>query len=238
MHARTSPAASPRLIRNHLGAALTAALALSLAACQATGDLAPSQTAQAPAKNEAVGTDTTADARLRHDAPADAAAAAEPAAKAEADRANLGAATMTKPAGSVEAKSIASSPANHAAPREQSRDRVQVTGSRIGPTYAKRMAMPAAVAAAAPGFLAPPPPPPAPPYSQPANTEKYAQREDNPVQRTREQPLSTFSIDVDTGSYTNVRRMLNDGQRPPADAVRAEEFINYFDYGHAAPTSL
>ncbi|UOF17529.1 VWA domain-containing protein [Lysobacter capsici] len=100
------------------------------------------------------------------------------------------------------------------------------------------MAMPAAVAAAAPGFLAPPPPPPAPPYSQPANTEKYAQREDNPVQRTREQPLSTFSIDVDTGSYTNVRRMLNDGLRPPADAVRAEEFINYFDYGHAAPTSL
>ncbi|MBW8810960.1 MAG: VWA domain-containing protein, partial [Lysobacter sp.] len=101
------------------------------------------------------------------------------------------------------------------------------------------MAMPSVAAAPASiGFLAPPPPPPAPPYSQPANTEKYAQREDNPVQRTREQPLSTFSIDVDTGSYTNVRRMLNDGVRPPADAVRAEEFINYFDYGHAAPTSL
>ncbi|WP_251044638.1 MULTISPECIES: VWA domain-containing protein [unclassified Lysobacter] len=84
-------------------------------------------------------------------------------------------------------------------------------------------------------MIAPPPPPS---YSQPANTEKYAEREDNPVVRASEQPLSTFSIDVDTGSYANVRRMLNDGQRPPADAVRAEEFINYFDYGHAAPKSL
>ncbi|MCM2335455.1 MAG: VWA domain-containing protein, partial [Pseudomonas sp.] len=70
-----------------------------------------------------------------------------------------------------------------------------------------------------------------------ANTERYAERADNPVQRTTEQPVSTFSVDVDTGSYSNVRRLLADGQRPPADAVRAEEFINYFDYGHAAPTS-
>jgi len=70
---------------------------------------------------------------------------------------------------------------------------------------------------------------------QPANTEKYAPRDDNPVQRASEQPVSTFSIDVDTGSYSNVRRMLRQGQRPPADAVRAEEFINYFDYGHPAP---
>ncbi|GAB2611705.1 vWA domain-containing protein [Novilysobacter erysipheiresistens] len=71
----------------------------------------------------------------------------------------------------------------------------------------------------------------------PTNTENYAEFDDNPVHRTSEQPLSTFSIDVDTGSYTNVRRMLAEGVRPPADAVRAEEFINYFDYGHPAPTS-
>ncbi|WP_342317294.1 VWA domain-containing protein [Lysobacter sp. FW306-1B-D06B] len=75
------------------------------------------------------------------------------------------------------------------------------------------------------------------PMAAPANTEKYAQRTDNPVQRAAEQPVSTFSIDVDTGSYANVRRMLNDGERPPSDAVRAEEFINYFDYGHPAPTT-
>ncbi|MGJ4730212.1 vWA domain-containing protein [Luteimonas sp. SDU101] len=72
----------------------------------------------------------------------------------------------------------------------------------------------------------------------PANTERYAPREDNPVQRTSEQPVSTFSIDVDTGSYSNVRRMLRAGVRPPADAVRAEEFINYFDYGHPGPDTL
>lgn len=71
----------------------------------------------------------------------------------------------------------------------------------------------------------------------PANTEKYEARTDNPVHRAAEQPVSTFSIDVDTGSYANVRRMLSDGVRPPGDAVRAEEFLNYFDYGHPAPTS-
>src|SRR5690349_18822985 len=86
-------------------------------------------------------------------------------------------------------------------------------------------------------MFAPPPAPPAPVYSQPANTEHYAEIDDNPVHRTSEQPLSTFSIDVDTGSYANVRRMLREGVRPPADAVRAEEMINYFDYGHPAPAS-
>ena len=74
-------------------------------------------------------------------------------------------------------------------------------------------------------------------YRQDENTEKYERREDNPVRRASEQPVSTFSIDVDTGSYANVRRMLRQGVRPPADAVRAEEFINYFDYGHPAPAS-
>jgi Ca-activated chloride channel family protein len=67
------------------------------------------------------------------------------------------------------------------------------------------------------------------------NTENYTHRDTNPVQLVTEQPVSTFSIDVDTGSYTNVRRMLSAGQLPPADAVRAEEFINYFDYGYTPP---
>ena len=70
-----------------------------------------------------------------------------------------------------------------------------------------------------------------------ANTERYEGREDNPVQRTTEQPVSTFSVDVDTGSYANVRRMLRNGVRPHADAVRVEEMLNYFDYGHPAPAS-
>ncbi|MFT3806560.1 vWA domain-containing protein [Arenimonas sp.] len=70
---------------------------------------------------------------------------------------------------------------------------------------------------------------------QEPNTEKYEAIEDNPTHRVAETPVSTFSIDVDTGSYSNVRRMLMAGQRPPADAVRAEEMINYFDYGYATP---
>ncbi|KGM54893.1 hypothetical protein N800_02200 [Lysobacter daejeonensis GH1-9] len=74
------------------------------------------------------------------------------------------------------------------------------------------------------------------PSAEIANTEQYEAREDNPIHRASEQLVSTFSVDVDTGSYSNVRRMLNDGIRPPADAVRAEEFINYFHYGHPAPT--
>ncbi|GGD39933.1 vWA domain-containing protein [Pseudoxanthomonas indica] len=84
-------------------------------------------------------------------------------------------------------------------------------------------------------LLAYAPPPPAPPAPGIANTENYAGHDDNPVHRTREQAVSTFSVDVDTGSYSNVRRMLRQGVRPPADSVRAEELINYFDYGHPGP---
>ena len=58
---------------------------------------------------------------------------------------------------------------------------------------------------------------------------------DNGVSRTADNPVSTFSIDVDTASYAYVRRALEDGQLPPADAVRVEELINYFDYDYAAP---
>ncbi len=69
------------------------------------------------------------------------------------------------------------------------------------------------------------------------NTEKYKNFNDNPIQLVNENPVSTFSIDVDTGSYSNVRRMLNNGTRPPADSVRAEEIINYFDFGYSVPSS-
>ncbi|WP_312161693.1 VWA domain-containing protein [Phenylobacterium sp.] len=76
--------------------------------------------------------------------------------------------------------------------------------------------------------------PPAPP--RPAmDTERYPGAQANPIRRVAEEPVSTFSVDVDTASYANVRRFLNDGARPPADAVRVEEMINYFDYGYARP---
>ncbi len=76
-----------------------------------------------------------------------------------------------------------------------------------------------------------------PVYQQPTNTERYQHLDDNPVHLVAEQPVSTFSIDVDTGAYANVRRFLNAGQLPPQDAVRVEEMINYFDYQYAPPAS-
>ncbi len=68
------------------------------------------------------------------------------------------------------------------------------------------------------------------------NTERYQHRDDNPLHLAAEDPVSTFSLDVDTGSYANVRRFIEAGQLPPTDAVRVEEMINYFpyDYPHAA----
>ncbi|WP_371192726.1 von Willebrand factor type A domain-containing protein [Glaciecola sp. SC05] len=70
------------------------------------------------------------------------------------------------------------------------------------------------------------------------NTETYQDIEQSGVKLTRLAPVSTFSIDVDTGSYTNARRMLQRGIMPPSDAVRIEEFLNYFDYGYSAPKEL
>ncbi len=102
---------------------------------------------------------------------------------------------------------------------------------------------------------APPPPPPplplpsvamrmtAPPIisgSPPVpttDTERYPGAVSNPVKRVADEPVSTFSIDVDTAAYANVRRFLNDGAAPPRDAVRVEELVNYFDYGYARPAS-
>ena len=68
-----------------------------------------------------------------------------------------------------------------------------------------------------------------------ADTEVYSYRKDNDFVGVKDNPLSTFSIDVDTASYANVRRFLNSGQRPPADAVRIEELVNYFPYRYQAP---
>jgi len=70
---------------------------------------------------------------------------------------------------------------------------------------------------------------------QPFNTEDYHNFKDSGFLRPATAPLSTFAIDVDAASYSNVRRFLTQGQRPPADAVRVEEMINYFPYDYPAP---
>jgi len=70
------------------------------------------------------------------------------------------------------------------------------------------------------------------------NSENYRGPADNPIRLVSEQPLSTFSVDVDTASYANIRRMiLQDGNLPPLEAVRVEEMINYFHYDYPKPSS-
>ena len=77
--------------------------------------------------------------------------------------------------------------------------------------------------------------PPMPVVGPQPNRENYTVRNENSFISVADQPVSTFSIDVDTASYANTRRILNGGQMPPPEAVRVEEFINYFDYHYPAP---
>jgi Ca-activated chloride channel homolog len=73
-------------------------------------------------------------------------------------------------------------------------------------------------------------------YQEPDwNTEEYDGINENIFHDALRNPLSTFSIDVDAASYSNIRRFINNGQRPPKDAVRIEELVNYFDYDYADP---
>ena len=105
----------------------------------------------------------------------------------------------------------------------------------------------------------PPPPPPPPPVAemrapmiaggiaggraqmqpQPLpgdiDRENYEDTDTNPIHLVSDDPVSTFSVDVDTASYSNVRRFLNEGRLPPTDAVRTEELINYFHYNYPLP---
>jgi Ca-activated chloride channel family protein len=67
------------------------------------------------------------------------------------------------------------------------------------------------------------------------NTAAYDRIYDNPFLAVQDHPLSTFSIDVDTASYSNVRRFLNEGRLPPKDAVRVADFVNYFRYDYPQP---
>jgi len=68
------------------------------------------------------------------------------------------------------------------------------------------------------------------------NTEEYGSFKENRFLSAKEQALSTFSLDVDAASYGNMRRMINMGQKPPKDAIRVEELINYFSYDYPKPS--
>lgn len=92
-------------------------------------------------------------------------------------------------------------------------------------------------------MVAPAPPPPSmtrtyiPPVivATDPGRERYDGKQVSPVHITRAEPVSTFSVDVDTGAYANARRFLTSGRLPPKDAVRSEEMINYFRYDYPAP---
>ncbi|MEY2759575.1 MAG: hypothetical protein RIR33_3353 [Pseudomonadota bacterium] len=129
-------------------------------------------------------------------------------------------------------------------PTEPGRDQVVVSGSRLaqdGSTAQQYAYAPPAppppVVMAAPKMAAPGTAVVAQPMPGDINRENYEDVEINGVKVVAKEPVSTFSIDVDTASYTNVRRMLNAGHLPPKDAVRIEEMINYFDYGYDLPKS-
>ncbi len=82
----------------------------------------------------------------------------------------------------------------------------------------------------APGILAFSSPP-----APPRNTERYEDVDPNPVKITADDPVSTFSVDVDTASYGVMRRYLKDGVLPPRDSVRVEEYVNYFSHDYELP---
>jgi Ca-activated chloride channel family protein len=128
---------------------------------------------------------------------------------------------------------------------------ITITGERpvVDRQNARRRVDPSApapaVAPAAPAVAAPPHPshhvvvggpPPVRRYVGPLDTESYDHIEENKFRRVDADPLSTFSIDVDTASYANVRRFITDGGLPPAGAVRIEELINYFRFDYPEPS--
>ncbi len=120
-------------------------------------------------------------------------------------------------------------------------DSIVVTGSRIRRSMDRseapitslggtNSASPAYSYAPTPESIAPPPPPI-------IDRERYEDVDPNAVVSVADEPVSTFSVDVDTASYAIMRRYLNDGSLPPRDAVRIEEMINYFDYDYPLPES-
>ena len=77
---------------------------------------------------------------------------------------------------------------------------------------------------------------PTPAYDMCVNTEEYGSFQENGFKEVADAALSTFSIDVDAASYSNMRRFVNKGELPPVDAVRTEELVNYFSYDYPKPT--
>ncbi|WP_299981358.1 VWA domain-containing protein [uncultured Pseudoteredinibacter sp.] len=116
----------------------------------------------------------------------------------------------------------------------QELEEVTVSAARVMPAYAEAERKRVMYNSMMPAK----PMPEIPPSIIEQNSENYRGPADNPIRLVSEQPLSTFSVDVDTASYANIRRMiLQDGNLPPQEAVRVEEMINYFHYDYPKPSS-
>ncbi len=130
---------------------------------------------------------------------------------------------------------------------EQQRRNVERAASRMALPYAAQAGSPSilevslgddAHAVSMPAFSNSPTSPPSVPVQiagQASNIEAYAYQADNAYLAVAEAPLSTFSMEVDTAGYSNLRRFLKGGQRPPREAVRIEELVNYFPYRYTVP---
>lgn len=125
---------------------------------------------------------------------------------------------------------VSSKPESAAAPVAPAAQETLVRSESVmaDATLAKRSVRPAPMASFAPEA--------APPGYRDEQREQYQALADNPIHSVAETPVSTFSADVDTGAYANVRRLLNQGRLPPEGAVRLEEMVNYFPYDYALPT--
>jgi Ca-activated chloride channel family protein len=118
------------------------------------------------------------------------------------------------------------------APAQPEEAQVQHEAVMAAGSMAKRSARPAPVAS----FAAMPAADSYPQGYHDESREQYQTLADNPIHSVAESPVSTFSADVDTGAYANVRRLLNQGRLPPEGAVRLEEMVNYFPYDYALPS--
>lgn len=128
---------------------------------------------------------------------------------------------------------VSSDPESAAVPAPaQPQASIQHEALRADDTMAKRSARSAPIAS----FAAMPAPDSYPQGYRDEQREQYQALADNPIHSVAEAPVSTFSADVDTGAYANVRRLLNQGRLPPEGAVRLEEMVNYFPYHYALPS--
>ncbi|MEO8183671.1 MAG: VWA domain-containing protein, partial [Deltaproteobacteria bacterium] len=200
---------------------LVGLVALSLLA-QGCGLRSPGQNSSGTASDPAYQTVAPAQAKPE---------ALEPVAPAEA------------PQDDAKVSGLASSPAPEAAPaarlRRERADEAEMEFT-LGAKQAKRSAAGAGAPMKAGSALVAPAPSgvlQGPVAQQPGelNTESYDATQETPFVAAKEAPLSTFSIDVDTASYSNVRRFLTQGQLPPSGAVRVEELVNYFSYAYPEP---